>query len=169
MGRRAVDFEFDVTVGSDGRASDVHAIGVDVPAAAISVVRRVFRCQHQLWPDTVGKPQHYRFHVAPLASMPAVNTWKCGYEVVYPSGQVRADADVQVGVGLDEHGRVDVAWVDGASGSGFAEAAVDAIAHRCKFGPAFLDGRPIPAFFIYTFAFQGARPKNKMEDFLLGR
>lgn len=148
----------DVTVGANGRASHLRITRANDDAERIfaaDVVRHLFRCRHKVAADAVGQKERYRLRFAPVLHSPTIDASACGRAVVYPDRAMHAGSTalVHVGVGVDIHGQVDVAWVDGATGNGFAEAAVDAIAHRCKFGPATVNGEPIPFFLIYTFNF----------------
>ncbi len=157
--RRPLDVRFRVALGEDGRARDLAFVGAtgegasdDQAAFAADVVRHLFRCRRPLAPDASRFVQGYTLHFAPLVE--ASVEPGCGADLRFPPGALdkALEADVHVGVGLAADGRLTVAWVDGATGAGFAEASVGAL-RKCRFGSARLGDRPIPFFLRYTTRF----------------
>ncbi len=150
--------QFRVTLDGDGRPTAVDpasstGLEPDEMPLATDIARHVFRCRNRLAADA-PREVTYTQRYAPL-QLAGVDAAACGKAVTYPfTAEVRAvEADVRAGVALDARGHVDVAWVDRKSAFGFADAAVDALAHHCHFTPARSSEGPVPFFLVYRFHF----------------
>jgi TonB family protein len=155
------ELEVTVTVDDRGRARRVEptrtaGLAPAQVARGLDIVRHAFHCRNRLRSDAPRSYPGYRLRFVNHATLPAIDSERCGRAARYPRGAasfgVRGNASV--GLTLDERGHVEQAWVDRAGPGGFAESAIDALVHRCSFTPAVWNDQPMPYYLVYRFVFR---------------